>query len=158
MRRQLGCLLLMLAGSGCLVPSRANHACHQQEAEIREVVARKLISQYDSLPPQVDDPIGRNYCLGFDFSLERQGRAAPLSFVGHFADNPRVHPLSWCQENDGRLVSVGPVQCKGRSKAHVRSFSWVRQRPGGGDCTHLVLRADNEWIVGPGCLDGLVYN
>jgi hypothetical protein len=91
--------------------------CSAEELEIREAVVRHLLRLYDEMEPQFDDPIGRRYCLGFDFRLGSAGKAAPAEFVERFSGHPDVHGLDWCATNDGRVLSVGPVQCKHGQKS-----------------------------------------
>jgi hypothetical protein len=132
--------------------------CSAEELEIREAVVRHLLRLYDEMEPQFDDPIGRRYCLGFDFRLGSAGKAAPAEFVERFSGHPDVHGLDWCATNDGRVLSVGPVQCKASTRAEVWSFSWVGSRPGGTDCRHAVVRHGSGWEVQAGCLQGLIYD
>lgn len=131
--------------------------CEHSSEDIRRVVFQNLIERYDSMPRQIDDPVGRRYCLAFDRTVEEQGKPAPAEFVQDFSSN-RVHLLSWCDTNKGRIISVGPIDCPSMSLAKVWSFSWVPSRPGGTDCLHQVTWASGSWQVEEGCLDGLIYN
>lgn len=133
-------------------------ACEQQGFEIREATVRQLLESYDAMEEQFDDPVGRRYCLGFDFNLETAGRPVPGEFLERFDDHPHVYPLEWCDRNHGRLISVGPVHCVSSEKAEIWSFSWVESRPGGSDCLHTVEWTPAGWKVADGCRRGKIYN
>lgn len=155
---RLGVVLsaVVFSTMACTSGALRSNFCHAEELKIREAVVRHLLRIYDEMEPQFDDPVGRRYCLGFDFRLGKGGKAAPLEFVQRFSDHPNVHSFEWCTANDGRVVSVGPVQCKS-TRAEVWSFSWVESRPGGTDCRHAVIRRNSGWEVQEGCLQGLIY-
>lgn len=142
-------------------PRTIDHAaedCSGETDSITLAAFSHLISNYESLPPQFDDPVGREYCLALDRTLESEGTPAPDSILEEFSHNSSVHSLDWCQDNRGRVISVGPIDCTVSDVARVWSFSWVDSRPGGSDCLHQVTRTQAGWVVQQGCLEGLICN
>lgn len=158
MNRRVVSGLLALMAVGCTVARSPSPGCGEEDLRIREAVMRHLIETYDALPPQFDDPVGREYCLGFDFEVDAKGTRAPAEFLERFAENGRVHPLAWCERNSGRLLSVGPLACSDAISAQAWSFSWVESRPGGSNCLHRLSKKDGQWTVENGCLGGMIYN
>jgi len=150
--------LMLCAVSACKSGQPHYEHCARSEMEIREAVAWYVVSQYENLPPQFDDPIGHQYCLGFDFSFLEDGVAAPESFLARFSADTRIHSLDWCSSHDGRLVSVGPVECLDSAHANAWSFTWMESRPSGADCLHDVMEAEGRWVVLPDCIRGNIYN
>jgi hypothetical protein len=148
---------LLLAGlnQGCSTTARRSDLANW---EVREAVLWYLIEAYDALEPQHDDPIGREYCLGFEFRLGEEGTAAPAEFLQRFAGRKNVHSLAWCEEHQGRLLSVGPLTLGPGPTAQAWSFSWVESRRGGTDCLHSLRQVDNWWFVEPGCMEGGIYD
>lgn len=149
--------VLTLVLTGCSTATVSTNSCHAANLEIREAVIRHLVETYRKLPPQVDDPAGRHYCLGFDFRVGKEGTTAPSAFLSRFSDQPDIHALEWCDQNTGRLLSVGPVECQGATRAKVWSMSWIESRPGGTECLHTVINTEEGWKVQEGCESGLIY-
>lgn len=136
----------------------AGNLCEKERNAIRETVYKELIKHYDHMEPQFDDPLGRRYCLALDFRLRERGRPAPATLLSTFSDHPHVHGLAWCQENDGRILSVGPINCVTPTQAEVWSFSFVPSRSGGSECLHTVVLLQDKWKTLPGCSKGGIYN
>lgn len=151
-------LHLLLLGLSCSSQRAATDPCRSETLTIYEIILRELIKNYDALPPQFDDPVGREYCLGENFLLGREGVAARIELRQRFSTNQHVHPLDWCEAGRGRLLSVGPMTCLGPNRAEVWSYSWMKSRPGGSDCLHALAFARDGWRVAAGCLKGRIYN
>lgn len=148
--------LLVLVFAGCSAIAGGQTSCRSEDLEIREAVARHVVATYDGLPHQIDDPIGRRYCLGFNFRIDKEGETPPPGFLARFS-HPGIHGLEWCDDHDGRLLSVGPVRCVSATEARVWSFSWLESRPSGTECLHVVLKTERGWEVQEGCNQGLIY-
>lgn len=142
---------------GCSATNVAASSCRGENLKIREAVIRHLVETYRELPPQVDDPVGRHYCLGFDFRVGKEGTAPPSAFLSRFSDQADIHGLEWCDQHKGRLLSVGPVGCEGATRAKAWSLSWIESRPGGTECLHTVVKTEEGWEVQEGCENGLIY-
>ena len=147
----------IVALTGCWSAMVAAGSCRAENLKIREAVIRHLVETYRGLPPQVDDPVGRHYCLGFDFRVGKEGTAPPSTFLSRFSAQPDIHALKWCDRHKGRLLSVGPVDCEGATRATVWSLSWIESRPGGTECLHTVIKTEEGWKVLEGCGNGLIY-
>jgi len=157
-RRWRGLVAVVAIACGGGQPVRVYGDCFHAEPEVRKAILDYLIRTYDELPPQFDDPVGRNYCLGFDFRFDQAGTAPPEEFVRQFSGHPRVHALEWCEQNAGRLISVGPITCENKMKVRAWSFTWIESRPGGSDCLHELEKTNKGWKLEAGCLKGKVYN
>lgn len=152
----LGVLATMVLG--CSVNRNFDTSCLDEKSAIQATLFTHMLSVYDNLPPQFDDPMGREYCLGVDFELGTTGRSADKSLLERFAHRLDIHELKWCDKRRGRLVSVGPIDCRGPKEAAVETFSWVWSRPSGAQCLLKVFHAEGTWRVSDGCLQGGVFN
>jgi hypothetical protein len=148
----------MILGCGGFAARPTVDGLDDLDSSIQERVLKGLIHDYDQLERQFDDPVGRNYCLAFDAGLQEVGRPPDAAFMVRFDSHPQVHTLGWCQQNQGRILSVGPVKWTSTKTAEVWSFSWVESRPSGSDCLHRVQLEGSTIEVDPDCIEGNVYN
>jgi hypothetical protein len=125
---------------------------------IRELVIRKALQTHRNFPSQLDDPIGREYCLTLDSVAGSRPIPAPASLVERFSDDRDVHDPSWCAAHAGRIISVGPLMLATENLVLIWSSSRVTTRAGGADCLQPLIRQEGQWVLGADCVAGAVFN
>ena len=127
--------------------------------DVREIVLRHMLSVYDGMAGEDDAVPWEGYCVGFDGGRRDPDKRAPGSFIRRFGDHPKVHNLDWCSGQNGRVLSVGPIEWSSADLALVWSASsyGVNVRSGM-YCLNKVVRGPDGWRREDVCLVGMRYN
>jgi len=89
---------------------------------------RSLVSEYNALPAQFDDPVGRQYCLGFSTGVRARVRVVPPAILAALNDQPGVQSPDWCGANPHRVLALGPVARISSGHFRFLEASWVSTR------------------------------
>jgi len=120
-------------------------------------VFAKMIQEYDSMPEQFDDPVGRTYCLAFQHGPGAPYRRFDHQFMSRFAQTPHVRSADYCVSRPGRWMVVSSIQKTNEGVAEVWSLSKVTSRTGYSTCLNPAERDGSDWQIGP-CKDGRIYD
>ena len=153
MRRGTAAFLLL-----ALVGCTSTYAPAVEDAGVYEVVFARMIAEYDALPEQFDDPVGRTYCLAFQSSPGADYRAFGTEFMTRFAAHQNVRPAGYCRNHGGRWMVVSRIERQDDgATASVWSLSKVTSRSGYATCLNTLQRVGSMWKA-QDCKDGRIYN
>lgn len=154
--RLISCILLIPA---CSATSSAHDYVKRPDADLISILSfQYLIDIYNALPEQIDDPIGRNYCLTFDYKSKKKPINIPTAIFQKFSNQRNVHQATWCSSNQGRILSIGPVLSLDDDSFKIGTMSRMPSRPGGMNCILNGKKgADSAWVI-ESCSGGAIYN